>query len=156
MITNMEWRTHFPEAVVHHLPNYKSGHHPLLVKFTTAPIPNRRRHPFRFAAAWMTHELFPSFLHQNWKPDEDWNTRMKSFQGAVKDWNKNTFGDIFAKKRKLICRLHGISRALGRGPNDFLEQLQKELWEEYEEILFREELLWFQKFRYKWLISLWG
>lgn len=141
MVTNMEWRTRFSEAVVHHLPMYKPDHHPLLVKFSHPHTPNRRRRPFRFEAAWMTHEMFPPFLSQNWRPHADWNSQMKSFQDAVKDWNKNTFGNIFAQKRKLLRRLHGISRVLGRGPNDFLEQLQKELWEEYEEILVREELL---------------
>lgn len=101
----------------------------------------------------MTHEMFPPFLSQNWSPHADWNRQMKSFQDAVKDWNKNTFGNIFAQKHKLLRRLHGISRSFGRGPNDFLEQLQKELWEEYEEILVREELLWFQKSRCKSLAS---
>lgn len=62
-----------------------------------------------------------------------------------------SLGISFAKKRKLLRRLHGISRSLARGPNDFLEQLQKELREEYAEVLVREELLWFQKSRCKWL-----
>lgn len=48
-------------------------------------------------------------------------------------------------------RLNGISRALARGPNDFLERLQNQLWSDYEEIIVQEELLWFQKSRYKWL-----
>nr|KYP48675.1 hypothetical protein KK1_029657 [Cajanus cajan] len=30
-------------------------------------------------------------------------------------------------------------------------ELSKKLWSEYEHVLIQEELLWFQKSRYKWL-----
>lgn len=40
---------------------------------------------------------------------------------------------------------------MARGPNDYLEQLQSQLWSEYEDILMREEILWFQKSWCKWL-----
>nr|KYP69874.1 Retrovirus-related Pol polyprotein LINE-1 [Cajanus cajan] len=48
-------------------------------------------------------------------------------------------------------RLNGITTKLLQGPNRFLEKLQMELWTELDEILKREEIIWFQKSRCKWL-----
>lgn len=137
--------------MVHHLPQYKSDHRPLLVKFSSQRRPNRHRRPFRFEAAWLTHEHFDQFLRNTWDHYPDWVPRMQHFQQAVKDWNKNTFGNIFIRKREILRRLNGISRALARGPNDFLENVQSQLWDEYEAMVVREEILWFQKSRCKWL-----
>ena len=62
-------------------------------------------------------------------------------------WNKNTFGHIQKNKQRILNRLHGIHLSLGKGPNLFLEDLQKCLWWDYEVVLFEEEALWAQKSR---------
>ncbi|KAF7811782.1 reverse transcriptase [Senna tora] len=49
-------------------------------------------------------------------------------------------------------RLEGIQRRLALGPSIYLSDLQKQLWEEYENILTQEELLWMQKSREQWII----
>nr|KYP36272.1 hypothetical protein KK1_042629 [Cajanus cajan] len=67
------------------------------------------------------------------------------------EWNKTMFRNIFYLKRRLLRRLQGITRELLRGPNNFLEKLQVELWAELDLVLKREEILWFQKSRCKWL-----
>lgn len=55
------------------------------------------------------------------------------------------------KKRTLEARLRGIQRSLERVDSAHLLRLQRELLEEYEKILFQEEILWFQKSREKWI-----
>lgn len=49
-------------------------------------------------------------------------------------------------------RLDCIGHALAQGLNSFLQCLQAELWEEYNLVLKREEILWFQNSRCKWLL----
>lgn len=151
MLINSEWRLRFQLAVVHHLPPLKSDHRPLLVKFQREPQPNRFRRPFRFNAGWLSHEDFPSFLAKNWDQGEDWSGKMQHLQESLRKWNVEVFGNIFKKKKELLRRLRGIDRSLSRGPNKYLAELYQELWVQYEEILFREEVLWFQKSRCKWL-----
>ncbi|KAK4279552.1 hypothetical protein QN277_011317 [Acacia crassicarpa] len=65
MLGNDHWYTMFPNAVVSHLPFYKSDHRPLLLRLDTAagqPRPNR---PFRFIAVWVLHEQFEEFVKQH-------------------------------------------------------------------------------------------
>lgn len=66
-------------------------------------------------------------------------------------WNKEVFGNIFHKKRRLLARLEGIDCVRGTWDNPYLRQLQKYLWREYHEILLHEDLLWSQHARKDWL-----
>ena len=50
-------------------------------------------------------------------------------------WNKEVFGNIFAKKKLIMARLLGTQRAIANNPNNFLINLQDQLSKEYNEIL---------------------
>lgn len=52
---NIEWRLRHLEAVVHHLPYFKSDHRPLLMQLDSVSRPNRHRRHFRFYTIWLTH-----------------------------------------------------------------------------------------------------
>lgn len=45
---------------------YKSDHKPLLVKFDYQPLPNQDKRPFRFEAAWLTHNDFNRIVRESW------------------------------------------------------------------------------------------
>ncbi|XP_020208919.1 uncharacterized protein LOC109793859 [Cajanus cajan] len=141
----------FPDAFLTHLNPLKSDHAPLLLKFLSSSHTRRGSKPFRFEAAWLTHESFPAFLHQEWNTHHDWNNRIDHTVKTLLEWNRNTFGNIFFNKRRLLRRLNGIPRNLLQGPNTFLERLQVKLWSELDQILSQEEILWYQKSRCKWL-----
>jgi hypothetical protein len=66
-------------------------------------------------------------------------------------FNKEVFGNIFARKKELEARLRGIQRTLEDIDSANLLRLQKELLLEYENILFQEETLWYQKSREQWV-----
>jgi hypothetical protein len=66
-------------------------------------------------------------------------------------FNKEVFGNIFARKKELEARLRGIQRALEDIDSARLMRLHKELQLEYENILFQEETLWYQKSREQWI-----
>lgn len=55
-------------------------------------------------------------------------------------------------KRALLKRLDRVARLLDQSYSHYLMEQQKQLLREYEEYLYHEELLWFQKFRVKWLV----
>lgn len=66
-------------------------------------------------------------------------------------WNKNRFGNIFRRKRKLLARLEGVQKALAIRQNPNLDGIEKSLAKEYNEVLAQEETFWFQKSRVKWI-----
>ena len=39
-------------------------------------------------------------------------------------WNKNHFGNIFAKKRRIMARLDGVQREMANNPSSPLIQLE--------------------------------
>ncbi|XP_020211577.1 uncharacterized protein LOC109796303 [Cajanus cajan] len=151
VLASYEWRMDFPEAEVTHLNPLKLDHVPVLLKLKNQRTLNSTRRPFRFEAAWLTHVNFKEVVKQSWRINGSWNDRVQHIQKACLDWNRSVFGNVFFQKRKLLRRLHGISRTLYSGPNKFLENLQTKLWQELEMVLHREEVIWFQKSRCKWL-----
>lgn len=64
------------------------------------------------------------------------------FTVKARKWNKEVFGNIFWKKRRLVARLLGIQKALVKNPNAFLLNLQDQLSDEFNQILQWEEELW--------------
>jgi hypothetical protein len=65
----------------------------------------------------------------------------------LKDWNKDTFGNIFKRKKELLSRLNGIQNSPHYGYNEFLDKLEKDLQEQLAVTLYQEECLWYQKSR---------
>lgn len=76
---------------------------------------------------------------------------MPRLQGALKRWNKEVFGNIFERKRKLIKRLEELDNQLATQSSPLLDDTKKAVWHEYEQVLAQEKLLWYQKSRSKWL-----
>ena len=67
---------------------------------------------------------------------------MTDFVDRVKKWNVEVFGNIFAKKRRVLARLNGVQKAIAENPNDFLLNLENQLLSEYSLILMQEEEFW--------------
>lgn len=83
-IFNIECHLQFPNALVLHLPYFKSDHiGALLIKLTKSYVPNKKRRSFKFVAEWMTYKDFSHFLQQLWKQNFGWNERICEFQGAL-------------------------------------------------------------------------
>jgi len=116
VLINQCWRLRFPRAKVSHLFHYKSDH-PLLHVFLDVGIPmNQRRRPFRFRAAWLSHDGLASLVRDNWCNNMEWNAHLVEFTKTIKVWNTNVFGNMFWKREEIHSRLRGIDRSLSRGP----------------------------------------
>ena len=57
------------------------------------------------------------------------------------------FGNLFAKKRRVLARLNGVQKALADNPCDFLMDLENQLVSKYSLILMQEEEFWALKSR---------
>ena len=66
-------------------------------------------------------------------------------------FNHEIFGNIFHRKKHIENRLNGIQNCLERVDSVRHSLLEKELQQEYNHILFQEEIFWYQKSREKWI-----
>lgn len=62
-------------------------------------------------------------------------------------WNKDVYGNIFVRKRKLVNELKKVQKILEFRSSHSLLKWGSELKFDIEEALAHEELLWFQKSR---------
>ena len=65
-------------------------------------------------------------------------------------WNKTVFGNILARKKRVLARIGGIQKALETHCTPNLKLLEAELKNEYIQVLIQEELLWKQHAKSNW------
>ncbi|XP_019171541.1 PREDICTED: uncharacterized protein LOC109167085 isoform X2 [Ipomoea nil] len=103
--------------------------------------------------AWTTHPKFQELVDQSWEPNEELEANKASLAAALQAWNKDVFGNIFQKKKGMLARIDGIQRSLCFKATYNLLRLERRLRPELEDILFQEELLWYQRSREDWIAS---
>ncbi|CAI9089568.1 OLC1v1024159C1 [Oldenlandia corymbosa var. corymbosa] len=111
---------------------------------------NQTRRPFRFLAAWLTHEKFDDMVRTAWNNGLEYGPAVDLFQQNAQQWNREVFGNIFQRKQRAMGRLMGIQRARETSESQFLDQLESELQAELNLILQQEESLLIQKSTRAW------
>ncbi|MCH86446.1 hypothetical protein A2U01_0007303, partial [Trifolium medium] len=153
-LSNDKWRIQFPDGFVKVLPRVDfSDHHPLLIE-TIGTKNNAAPKQFRFESAWLLDESYQDVLKRNWKHDLKVVENLASLQNDFKRWKLFTIDQVIMKKKEIMARLGGIQNSLHNGTqHGGLWQLENKLQTELSEILKKEELMWFQRSRAKWLID---
>lgn len=140
------------------LPIGGSGHWPVQIHFSNLDKPQNR--PFRFEAFWTEH---PSFMQniQNWWTQATIRSdnimyiiqqKLKTINTNLKQWKKDTFGDIIQAKRELEVKMVNLQQTLiTDGPNEEQNTQESIMQSQWEERLKQEKLLWRQKSRVQWL-----
>ena len=130
---NPLWYTLHPEARVKHHIRCHSDH--CLVLLETNPVPTcHLLRSFKFHSFWLLDSPFPRVVQQAWNNSHHLLSTIANFSREATSWNREHFGNIFGKKRKLLARLDGIQRALGRG-FFFLVNLERDLLGELDFVL---------------------
>lgn len=129
-----------------HLPRTFSDHCPVLIELCRVTV-NHLNKPFRFQTMWLLHQDFPRVVQQAWTENRMLKDAIMDFVGRARRWNTEVFGNVFAKKRRVLARLNGIQKALANKPNEFLLGLENQLILEYSFILLQEEEFWALKSR---------
>ncbi|XP_020229075.1 uncharacterized protein LOC109810102 [Cajanus cajan] len=151
LLINIQWRMKFTEATVFHLPPFKSDHRPLLVRLDSKESSDKHNRPFKFLASWITHEDFHRFVRHHWNPMLNWNSQILSLQKELQRWNKEVFGNIFYKKRRVLRKMEKINLNLSLVEGRLYEEQLLKTWKQYELVIYQEEIMMFQKARSKWL-----
>ena len=132
---NPLWRILYPEVVVTYLPRNFLDHHPMLIELRKPNLDTLIR-PFRFQTMWLLHPDFPRIVKEAW-PEEI--PLSLAITRRSKKWNYEVFGNLFARKRKVLAKLNGTQKALVENPRKSLIRLEKQLIDEYSSILLQEE-----------------
>ena len=140
-LANPLWRILYPEAAVTHLPRTFSDHHPVLIELSRLNF-NTLNKPFRFQSMWLMHLDFPRIVKEAWLENNPLQVTISNFAVKAKKWNREVFGNMFAKKRRVLARLNRAQKALADRPSDFLVCLEKQLLDEYALVLLQEEEYW--------------
>jgi hypothetical protein len=150
---NSEWRILFPEAYVTHLTRTHSDHCPILLSLWPSSQ-NSLPRPFRFENIWLSHPEFPTVVDKAWAaPCPNLSSTFDLFTSLVTTWNKNTFGNIFQRKKRTLARITGMQGALATNPSEASARLEKSLRMEYGNILKLEEDFWALKSRVGWVVE---
>ena len=135
---NLLWRVLYPEAAVTHLPRTYLDYHPVLIELRK-PDSDRANRPFRFQSIWLLHPDFPRVVKEACSEGSSLHLATVDFTRKVKKWNFEVFGNLFARKRRVLARLSRTQRALANNPSESLIRLEKYLFNEYSSIILQEE-----------------
>lgn len=149
-LANQAWLNSFPMACNYHLARVSSDHRPIQVKLHLSEAPSTR--PFRFLAAWLTHQDFRPLVANSWDVSLPLSINIHNFTTAAQTWNRDVFGEVGKKKRRTFARLAGVQHNLEHHPfSPKLLHLERVLSDELETLSFQEELLWLQKSTSDWV-----
>ena len=88
----------YPEAQVVHLTRCHSDHAPVLMELQPR-VHEHRRKLFKFQNCWLSNGTFPTIVNQAWRQGTDLAQAIESFTKEVTRWNKEQFGNAFARKK---------------------------------------------------------
>ncbi|CAN0912663.1 hypothetical protein LINGRAPRIM_LOCUS555 [Linum grandiflorum] len=144
-VVNEEWLFHFPESANFHLPRVKSNHRHIKVCTSHLDPGSKPIRPFRFNAAWLSHEDFPRLIKDEWKSGKGITVSLQEFKDQFVLWNKTTFGNIFRRKRRLERKLTRLELHNENWSTAASLAKEKETRVALETTLMQESVLWIQK-----------
>lgn len=139
------------EAVVSHLPFLSSDHTPLYLQLQPQQGMDPRRRPFRFEAAWLTHDGFKDLLSTSWDPSLSTPAALTKLKMRLKKWNREVLGDLHMRKERLATELKEVQDFLDVAQSDDLLAREAALLRSFDALLEQEEVLWFRKSREKYI-----
>ncbi|XP_059285202.1 uncharacterized protein LOC132038567 [Lycium ferocissimum] len=112
MVCNDKLLDVMPTMKVTHLIKKGSNHSPLELEFSTTTEVIIK--PFKFLNFWVQHESFHKVIKQHWCIDFEGNPftkfhhKLKKVNNALRNWSKNTYGNIFQQIASLeeVIKVH--------------------------------------------------
>lgn len=110
-MADINWRLLFPHALMEVLAPHNSDHNPLLLSCNKSH--STKAKSFHFQAAWISHPNYEGLVQSTWN-ESPGNAmfKLKKIEDKSLIFNKEIFGNIFRKKRRIEARLRGVHKQL--------------------------------------------
>lgn len=88
---------------------------------------------------WLQHPQFHDIVTQSCLNQTNYPTRLKNFTNLATEWNQQSFGNIFYKKKILLARLKGIQLMDPNAINSFHYNFENHLITDFNNLLRSDE-----------------
>ncbi|KAL9666377.1 hypothetical protein QQ045_000707 [Rhodiola kirilowii] len=126
--------------------------HQLLLIDTDKRCHVRRQKLFRFEAMWLEHPEFSPMMDEFWNSTGNtrlrWSSQLRRCKTMLQVWNQSAFGNVQKRIKGLKEELQEVKTAVRTA--EIMEK-EKQIVEELDIWLAREETLWLQRSRVLWL-----
>jgi hypothetical protein len=117
-------------------------------------LTNHSRKIIDFSFSWQLDKSYNDMLAACWDKNRPVHDNLQALQHNIKEWKFLSFDTVIERKKELMARIGGIQKSMYTGGNlRWLRGLEKKLQSELAEILKKEEMMWFQRSRAKWLMD---
>ncbi|CAN6223792.1 unnamed protein product [Urochloa humidicola] len=151
-VADTGWRDMFPEATLHHLVSSRSDHCPLFLEIRKESWERHKPRIFRYEIMWERLESLAIEVKEAWcsAPNREGlggiAAALRQVQGALQSWSKKNFGAVTEE----LERLRGQLEVLKGDPAAEIREIRC-ITDKMDELLYREEMMWFQRSRIAWL-----
>lgn len=63
---------------------------------------------FKFLGSWLEHDDFGPQVRNAWRYLDSWSANIAHLTSRLSTWNREIYGNLFKRKRRLLGRLEGI------------------------------------------------
>jgi hypothetical protein len=158
VICTQDWIDACNSVNVSTLTKDKSDHFPLLFEFSN--LSSRIASPFKFLKMWTAHHDCSDIVRNSWNtlvaggPMFVLCQKLNRLKLKLKQWNKETFGNIHANVKTATSQVDQIQMMIDlNGASDSLLDQEKSALINLENVLHMEELFWSEKAKVKWHIE---
>ncbi|CAI8598599.1 unnamed protein product [Vicia faba] len=118
---------------------------------------NRKNGPkakrnYRFESAWLIDDSYNARIKSLWNKTDEIMLNLKNVEVDSLNWKDSMLVQVQKTKRETLSRLNGVQVCLQRNENmRGMKVLEQKLQNELGCILKKEELMWHQRSRAKWM-----
>lgn len=112
-------------------------------------------HYFKFERVWVFEKSYQDMLKLAWDANSSFKNNLEELKIQATKWNMHTVKIVHKERKKIMGNLRGIQKAIQDGrSHEGRIALEKTLQYDLEKIMHQEELIWYQRYKKKWLVEI--